>query len=96
MSRRKSEFVKSVSFAADKLIKQVGPKPKDFHIHDGDILSAARTFGLDDATGTPSRCLVSRAIVAAAYERDNPASIYAAVEAAWEHLETEHSEAAAA
>lgn len=65
-----------------------GKKPAYIEVehHHGGILHAAKTCGLDEATGTPSTCSISRAIITAAYDRD-PATILADFEEAFEHYQ---------
>ena len=85
---KKSDYLGKIQLAAEHLFKATaGKKPEFIHVarHDGDILSAAKTHGLDDATGTPCQCAISHAIVSAAYHNDKPLQVVADAEAAWEH-----------
>ncbi|PIR84221.1 hypothetical protein COU18_00520 [Candidatus Kaiserbacteria bacterium CG10_big_fil_rev_8_21_14_0_10_51_14] len=92
----KSKFLSSVANAAHLLLAKV-PKPNTsmYYVNDGDVYSAARSYELE-ATGTVDHCPVSKAIVAAAYKRDDPLQVFAAAEAAWEHYEAAAGKAKAA
>ncbi len=64
-------------------------------VYDGDVISSAKSFGLE-AEGTFNACPITRAIVLAAYEPNNAIGVLAAAQAAWEHYQATAAQKTAA
>jgi len=91
----KAYFFRQIQLAAARLVYNKRVKKVNLAAmhHDGDLIGAARVYELQ-ASGTPSDCPVSSAIVSAAYHRADTMRVLADAEGAWEHTSRQQKSAA--